>query len=77
MWMLISENLTGLGGRMGTETTSVNFRKFFNRKLNAVKFAQEDYRHGIIEWRGCGREKYTSGDLGHVMYVIKKIETED
>jgi len=77
MWMLISENLTGLGGPMGTETTSINFRKFFKHKENAVKFAQEDYSHGTIKWRECGREKYTSGDLGFVMYVIKKIETED
>jgi hypothetical protein len=77
MLMLISTNLSGLGGRMGTESAHTNFRKFFNHMVNAMEFAQKDFKHGKINWRECGRGKYTSGDLGYVMYTIKEIETED
>ncbi|MFA5366335.1 MAG: hypothetical protein WC333_00230 [Dehalococcoidia bacterium] len=46
---LISENLTGLGGRMGTERTWDNFRKSFKDDL--------DGSHGMIPVDGSGLAK--------------------
>lgn len=85
MWELISEDLTGLGGPMGTDNTPINFRKFFKSIENAKKYAEKDYKCGKISWRvskdyvhyNSSKYSVTSGDLGYVMYRIRKIETED
>ena len=65
MFVLISENLTNLGGPMGSETTFENFRLYFNDPDKARKYAEKDYGDEII-WK-FGRKRTTSGDLGHVM----------
>lgn len=79
MWCLVSENLSGLGGPMGSGHTSINFRKYFKTLKNAQIFAQEDYGRSIINWKTKGNESnyFTSGDLGFVMYSIIKVKTTD
>ena len=83
MFELESENLTQLGGRMGTETTSTNFRRFYNSIALAKKAAEKDYGQPITWDRKKGPtcnlkpiDLTCSGDLGHVMYHIKKVKVE-
>ncbi len=86
---LISENLTGLGGPMGTERTSTNYTKKFKDDLEsgsmkpvigsavrkAKAFAEKEYGKKI-EW--IKTEKgYRSPDLGYVMYHINEITFEE
>ena len=77
---LVSENLSHLGGPMGSEYTTTNFRKFFKSVDEAKKYAEKDYkknRANPIKWEvGYVQddERITSGDLGFVMYEITKIE---
>lgn len=75
MYILRSENLTNLGGRMGTEYTFSNFEKYFNSLSSARKYAEKDYG-SKLEWI---KEKYgfRTKDLSYVMYHIRKIKTED
>jgi hypothetical protein len=75
MYELVSENLTGLGGPMGTEHVSINFRKHFMLIDKARKFAEEDYGKRI-KWKSYGKE-LRSPDLGYVLYRIKPIKIED
>ena len=75
MYCLTSENLTHLGGMMGSERTSTNFTKFFIDPEKAKKFAEKDFKKSI-EW--SKRDKgFTSGDLMYVMYTIKPVKVED
>lgn len=67
-----SENLTGLGGPMGTERTWDNWRKFFDDIDLAKKFSEKDYKNKI-KWKKY-RGGLASEDLGHVMYYIQPIE---
>ena len=75
MFELVSENLTGLGGRMGTERTWTNFRKHFNSAANAKRHAERDYGKPI-KWTKTNRG-WRSPDLLHVMYHVKPLKTED
>jgi len=70
VYKLVSENLTQLGGRMGTERTSTNFTKIFSTVDGAKKYAEKDYGNKI-EWKDR-KEYITSGDLRYVMYEIRK-----
>ena len=84
MFELESENLTSLGGPMGTESTSTNWRKFFKTVKSAKAAAEKDYGKKI-DWaadKGPSRnlkpiDLTCSGDLGHVMYHIKRVKTDD
>ena len=76
MYCLISEDLRGLGGPMGTESTAINFEKYFNYLDNAKDYAQRDYKQRPIQWKR-NKTTYSSGDLGFVMYTITRVETED
>lgn len=69
LWELVSEDLTHLGGPMGTEYATEIFRRKFYTLEGAKRFAQEDYS-GEIEWKR-DRKGWTSGDMGHVMYEIR------
>jgi len=70
VFKLTVENLSGLGGRMGTESTSIDKVKLFSTVNGAKKYAEKDYGDKI-EWKD--RKKYiTSGDLRYVMYEICK-----
>ena len=74
IFQLTSEDLSNLGGPMGTESTTTNFSKPFSTLEKAQKYASRDYTSGKIEWRKNGRNKWTSGDLAYVMYSIEKIK---
>lgn len=83
MFELTSENLTGLGGRMGTDRTSINWRKFFSTVPLAKAAAEKDYGK-LIVWdpkKGPTAnlkpiDLDCSGDLGHVMYHIREVKVE-
>lgn len=72
---LVSENLTGLGGPMGSDRTSTNWRKLFSTEDAARAWAEGDYGHGSIAWVTTPSGT-RSPDLGHVMYHIKTVEVE-
>ncbi len=71
LFALESENLTGLGGPMGSERTWTNWRKFFKTVSSAKAFAEKDYGKAI-QWD----KSNCSGDLRYVMYHIKRVKVE-
>ena len=78
IYALESENLTGLGGRMGTEHTTTNWIKYFSSIDFAKKYAEKHYKiwnKEPIKWKKDGKE-IISGDLGFVMYIITEIKLE-
>jgi hypothetical protein len=77
MYELVSENLSGLGGPMGTEETWDNWRKFYDT-IDAAKIAAEkDYKGGKkpLKWIKEGSD-FRTEDLSYVMYHIHKIKIE-
>lgn len=90
VYCLTSENLTNLGGRMGTEYTFPNFKRYFYKKSKAKEAAQEDYNHQMApRFKGNMGSPETlrwlkdeipgdcrSKDLGFVMYHITQINIE-
>lgn len=48
MYVLTSTNLTQLGGPMGSERTTTNWRRYFVHRYNAEAIAQNDYRDHLI-----------------------------
>jgi len=77
MFKLSAENLTGLGGPMGSETTWIEWSKYFNSLSNAMQYAENHYRRGPVPWVGNGKGRLRSKDLGFVMYHISTVEAED
>lgn len=81
MWVLINEDLTHLGGPMGTEYTTTRWRKCYNDIDAAKAAAQEDYEpnhFGPLRWIKDGDQgAIRTNDLGYVMYYIKPVKTED
>lgn len=69
---LTSENLSGLGGPMGTERTYDNWRKLFYDVEVAKAHAVIDYGKAI-KWQ-TETNRIHSGDLGYVMYTIKEVD---
>lgn len=82
MYQLKSKDLSGLGGQVGSESTRINFRKYFTTEEAAKDYAEKDYSknkgpiNGSLTWHTFGSGGITTGDLGFVMYVIKKIKVE-
>lgn len=74
MFCLESEDLTGLGGPMGTEQTSTNFRLYFKTLEDAKAHAEKNYK-ATIKWNKKDGE-WSSGDLSYVMYHITKIKLQ-
>ena len=77
MYTLISENLTNLGGPMGSEYTFDNYRKSFLKLETAINFAEKEYGKEIIWKKDDKTGELCSGDLSYVMYTIKPIKFED
>lgn len=80
MFNLTSENLTNLGGPMGTEHTFPNWTKHFTDAAKAKTFAETDYeksrgKHPPIKWKET-KDGFNSGDLGWVMYHINEVQVE-
>lgn len=74
LYELISENLTCVGGPMGSERTWQNFRKIFSSLEEAKKHAEKDYENSL-DWIKT-KEGYRTQDLGHVMYEINILKAE-
>jgi len=72
VWEVESENLTHLGGPMGTEYTTTNWRKLCKTLAAAKRVAEEDFRKPIA-WIRAGKG-CRSDDFGHVMYRIQPQE---
>jgi hypothetical protein len=80
IFKLISENLTNLGGPMGTEHTFANWVKYFDSVDNAKEYAMKDYTNGgILRWTFewvMDLNGWRSPDLGFVMYHINEVKVE-
>lgn len=76
MWTLTIEDLTHLGGPMGTEYTTSTDRHFASSE-SAKAAAVKHYNgsDGPLKWRKH-RKGWTSGDLGYVMYTIQPMKIE-
>lgn len=72
IYELLSENLSHLGGPMGSEYTTDNWRKHFDDVELAKKYAEKDFKNKI-KWQKSP-SGYCSGDLHFVMYTIKKLK---
>lgn len=72
MYVLKSENLSHLGGPMGSEYTTTNWRKFYKKSKNAKLFAEKDFGKKI-KWIKK-KEGWRSPDLLYVMYHINKVK---
>jgi len=74
IYQLTSENLTGLGGPMGTERTSINWVKPYD-SLEAAQAAANNNYEGVEEFKWTkGTNGWHSQDLGWVMYYIHEVE---
>lgn len=72
---LRSENLTSLGGPMGSEDVHDNWSRLYSSMDKAMKAAERDYKkeggEEKIIWKG-GKSNKSSQDLRWVMYHITK-----
>lgn len=75
LFELTSENLSNVGGPMGTDYTTTNFRKFYPSAEAAKSAAEKDYGRPI-KWAKKGKHGWTSGDLNYVMYDIVPVRVE-
>ena len=79
MYVLIAEDLTHLGGPMGSEYTTKSIVGHYSTiklaKAKALKIYQGNRRQETISWekRGTG---FCSGDLAFVMYHIEKVKID-
>lgn len=83
MYELIKENLSGLGGPMGSEHTSIDWKKHFETAEDAMEYAENDSTDFLgnaneVTWRSRDRYKtvLSSQDLLSHMYHIQEIEVE-
>ncbi len=74
MYVLNIEDLSHLGGSMGTEYTTSTYQ-YYKKQDNAVKAAEKLYENKI-DWKKKG-STLCSGDLSWVMFTIEEIKTED
>jgi len=78
IYELESENLSNLGGPMGSGRTYSNWIKYFKKKEDAQKVAEADYtKQGgkeKIVWTSDRRGGCVTQDLRYVMYNVMKVE---
>jgi len=76
IYQLTSENLTNLGGPMGSEYTYPNWSKLFESVEGAKKYAETDYKTQTkkkVTWDWVEeKDSFRSPDLCFVMYHIRK-----
>ena len=65
IFVLTSTDSSGIGGY-----TYIIYTKYFNKMEDAKRDAEEDYGE-LIKW-SRGKYNLSSGDLGYVMYTIKR-----
>ena len=81
MVYLISEDLSHLGGPMGTEYTTESEPSFFSSVEEAQSFAEAEYGEKI-DWSQkksptsnlIPLDLTCSGDLGYIMYHIREVK---
>jgi hypothetical protein len=72
VWEAIAEDLTKLGGSMGSEYTTEDSLGLFSLKDTAKKACEKHYKGSLNTWYKTSQKEYTP-DLGWVMYhVIKR-----
>lgn len=86
IFSLRRENLTELGGPMGTESTSTDFIKYFSKKIYAKQYAKKDLskNHSKKDWQIVWFNNHNenspndchSEDLGFCMYNVNEIKIE-
>lgn len=80
IFQLTSENLTGLGGPMGTERTWDNWSRPYRDLASAKAAAEVDYNKHAgkdaekIIWKHAKPDYWFTQDLRFVMYNIYEIE---
>jgi hypothetical protein len=75
MYQLIYEDLTHLGGPMGTEHTTESSMGHFNKLENAKLVAEDTYGQKI-KWQKT-KDGFRSPDMGYVMFHIREVKTKD
>jgi hypothetical protein len=74
-----SENLSNVGGPMGTDRTYTNWTRLASSIEKCIEIAEKDYKKNggdeTIKW-DIKKNSACSGDLGFVMYNIYKKEVE-
>lgn len=70
VFKLRSEDLTNVGGRMGTGFTTTHWSKLFSTVTKAKKYAEKDYGKSL-KWTKI-EKGFQTEDLGYVMYHITK-----
>lgn len=73
IYSLHSEDLSHLGGLMGTEYTTTNWIKYFTSAELAKEYAEKDFGKSI-SWKAFRPAGHRSGDLRYVAYTIQKIK---
>ena len=77
MYAVKSENLTEASDMRHGGQVSTNWVKYHKKLNNAKTACEKDYGQPI-KWAANRRKtKFSSGDLGHVMYIITLVKTED
>lgn len=84
MYKAVAEDLTNLGGPMGTEYTTTIFRKYFKSRKRAKEYCEKHYRKHtrgtnlkMFKWLKKEDGDVESGDLRFVSYGVYKVKTED
>jgi hypothetical protein len=78
VYKLVNEDLTHLGGAMGTEYTRTRWARLFESVEGAKKAAEMHYatmESDAIKWQWAG-SYWHSGDLRHTMYTITREKVE-
>jgi hypothetical protein len=80
VFQLESENLSHLGGQMGTEYTTTNWSKPFSSLATAKEYAAKDYRRQTgaknaklrpLVWVREHSRYVRTEDMGFVMYHVR------
>lgn len=69
------DDLTGLGGSMGSEAVREKYSKYFSSAHEAKRYAEKDYGKQISWIKD--RDRIHSGDLRYIMYIITQLKIED
>lgn len=78
IWKLVGEDLTRLGGPMGTDRTETVVEEYFECLTDAQSFANAHYNRrkkekSTIKWERQNGG-FTSGDLNWIMYDITPLK---
>jgi len=72
----IAEDLTNLGGPMGTEEVYEKWRRLFYQPSAAKEYCEQDYKkyhRSSFKWKKDG-QGWSSGDLLFIMYSVRPVK---